>query len=255
MNLLDRFNLDGKTAVVTGATSGIGKRVATAFAELGATVFAVARRAEMLSELAEQQTGIVPLPADLLDEAACEHLVARVLEQAPGIDILVNNAGASNIVRAQDETTEDFRRVVDLNLTATFILSRDTGRAMIERGAGGSIINIASVAGLVGAGSPIPQAGYAAAKAGCVNLARELAAQWARYGIRVNALAPGWVDTEMTHEWIATDTGRETVQRHALLRRAADVDEIACAALYLASDASSYVTGSVLTVDGGWSAV
>jgi NAD(P)-dependent dehydrogenase (short-subunit alcohol dehydrogenase family) len=255
MSLLDRFTLEGKTAIVTGATSGIGKRTATAFAEVGATVYAVARRAELLDELADHDGRIVPLPADLLDEAACEQVVARVLEQTAQVDILVNNAGASNIARAEDETTTDFHRVVDLNLTAAFILARDVGRAMIERETSGSIVNVSSVAGVVGVGSPLPQASYAAAKAGCIGLTHELAAQWARRGIRVNALVPGWVDTEMTSEWIATDKGRETVARQALLRRAADVDEIACGALYLASDASSYVTGSVLTIDGGWSAV
>jgi NAD(P)-dependent dehydrogenase (short-subunit alcohol dehydrogenase family) len=143
---------------------------------------------------------------------------------------------------------------VNLNLTATFVLCRGAGRVMIGEGGGGAIVNIASVAGLVGSGS-LPQAGYAASKAGCINLTRELAFQWARHGIRVNALAPGWVSTEMTAEWLATDKGREAVIRTTPLRRVATVDEIACAALFLASEASSYVTGAVLAVDGGWTAV
>jgi NAD(P)-dependent dehydrogenase (short-subunit alcohol dehydrogenase family) len=254
MSLLDRFRLDGKTAIVTGASSGIGERIAAAFAEVGADVHAVARRTDRLEALAEHHPGITPRTADLSDETACEGLVAEVLEQVGAVDILVNNAGISNIARAQDESTADFRRVIDVNLTATFILSRDAGRQMIDRGQGGTILNIASVTGLVGLGRPVPQAAYAASKAGCVNLTRELAAQWARHGVRVNALAPGWVDTEMTTEWLATDRGQETVQRLVPLARAANVLEVACAALFLASDASSYITGAVLPVDGGWTA-
>ena len=254
MDLLDRFRLDGKTAVVTGASSGIGERIALAFAELGATVYGVARRVDRLAALAEQHPTITAMPADLADEAACEQVIAEVLERAGAIDVLVNNAGISNIARAQDESTADFRRIVDLNLTATFILARETGKAMIERGAGGAIVNVASVTGLVGIGSPLPQASYAASKAGCVNLTRELAVQWARHGIRVNALAPGWISTEMTADWLATDKGQETVGRLVPLRRAGSVDEIATAALFLASEASSYMTGTVVTVDGGWTA-
>ena len=125
---------------------------------------------------------------------------------------------------------------------------------MIGQEGGGAIINVASVVGVVGSGS-LPQAGYAASKAGCINLTRELAFQWARYGIRVNALAPGWVNTEMTAEWLATDEGRQSVVRTTPLRRAATVDEVAYVALFLASEASSYVTGAVLAVDGGWTAV
>ena len=255
MNLLDRFRLDGKTAIVTGASSGIGERIATAFAEAGATVYGLARRADRLSALAESHPGITPWPVDLAEERSVEQVVADVLDNSHRIDILVNNAGISNIARAQDESTADFRRIIDVNLTATFILSRDAGKAMIEAGNGGNIVNIASVTGLVGIGSPLPQAAYAASKAGCVNLTRELATQWARYGIRVNALAPGWVDTEMTTDWLATDKGRETVERLVPMRRPASVDEVASAALFLASDASSYISGAVVPVDGGWTAV
>lgn len=253
MSLLDRFRLDGKTAVVTGASSGIGEAVAIAFAQAGATVYAVARRKDRLSELAERCQGIEPWVVDLSDQDDCERLVPAVVEAAGGVDVLVNNAGISNIARAQEETTADFRRVLDLDLVATFVLSREAGKAMIGQGRGGSIINVSSSAGLVGSGD-LPQASYAASKAAVVNLARELAVQWARYAIRVNALAPGWVETDMTREYFATDRGRAAVERLTPLRRAADVDEIAAAALFLASDASSYVTGAVLAVDGGWTA-
>jgi NAD(P)-dependent dehydrogenase (short-subunit alcohol dehydrogenase family) len=254
-DVLDRFRLDGQTAIVTGASSGIGASIATVFAELGARVFAVARRAERLSALASAYPAIQPWQTDLADEVQCERVVDGILERAGRIDILVNNAGMANIVRAQDETTEGFRRLVDVNLVATFILARDAGKAMIAQGAGGSIVNIASVTGMVGIGRPLPQAGYAASKAGCINLTRELAAQWARYRIRVNAIAPGWVTTEMTEEWLRTDTGQASVRRNTPLGRAATADEVACAALFLACRGSSYVTGAVLPVDGGWTAL
>ncbi|MGO8863589.1 MAG: SDR family NAD(P)-dependent oxidoreductase [Acidimicrobiales bacterium] len=254
MTLLDRFLLEGKTAIVTGASSGIGERIALVFAEAGASVYAVARRFERLSELAKNEPRIQPWQADLSREDDCEYLVANILERTPRIDVLVNNAGISNVTPAQDETTADFRRVVDLNLTATFILCREAGKAMIGQKGGGAIVNVASVVGVVGSGS-LPQAGYAASKAGCINLTRELAFQWARHDIRVNALAPGWVNTEMTAEWLATDKGRQSVVRTTPFRRAATVDEVAYVALFLASEASSYVTGAVLAVDGGWTAV
>lgn len=253
-SLLDRFRLDGRIAIVTGASSGIGNGVAAALAEAGATVYAVARREERLAALAAAHRGVQPWPTDLADEEARERLVAEILGREARVDVLVNAAGVAGIGRAQDESTAAFGRVVDLNLGATFVLSREVGRAMIDRGHGGSIVNVASAVGTVGIGRP-PQAGYVASKAGCVGLTRELSAQWARKRIRVNALAPGWVETEMTRAWLATEPGGEAVRRLAPLGRAATIDEIACAALFLASDASSYVTGAVLAVDGGWTAV
>jgi NAD(P)-dependent dehydrogenase (short-subunit alcohol dehydrogenase family) len=254
MSLLDRFRLDGKTAIVTGASSGIGEQIALAFAAAGATVYAVARRADRLDELHERDERIVAWPGDLLDDDGLGRIVPAVVEHAGRLDVLVNNAGTSNIARAQDETTVAFREVVDLNLTAVFALSRDAGTAMIAQGGGGSIVNIASVLGMVGSAG-LPQAGYAASKAGCVGLTRELASQWARHRIRVNALAPGWCESELSSEFLATDKGRASIDRFVPLRRAAEPDEIACAALFLASDASSYVTGAVVPVDGGWTAV
>jgi NAD(P)-dependent dehydrogenase (short-subunit alcohol dehydrogenase family) len=253
--LLDAFRLDGKTAIVTGASSGIGECIATAFAAAGARIYAVARRADRLVSLAAAHDGIEPWPADLADDDQCERLVDEVAERAGRVDILINNAGIANLVRAEDETTEAFRRLVDVNLVATFVLSRQAGKAMMAQGDGGCIVNVGSVVGMVGAGRRLPQAGYAASKAGCINLTRELAAQWVRYGIRVNAVAPGWVKTEMTEEWLASEKGQESVNRTTPLGRAATVAEVMYAALFLASDASSYITGAVIPVDGGWTAM
>lgn len=250
------FRLDGKVAVVTGASSGIGAAIVGTFVEAGATVYAVARRLDRLEAVAVSAAGgdrVRPWVADLGDGDACEAVIPSVLDEAGSIDILVNNAGISNIVRAHEESTADFRHVIDVNLVATFVLSRETGKAMIADGRGGSIVNIASTAGLVAAGA-LPQAAYASSKAGCVNLTRELSFQWARYGIRVNALAPGWVETEMTSAFLATNAGREAVKRVTPLRRPATPTEVALASLFLASEASSYVTGAIIPVDGGWSA-
>jgi NAD(P)-dependent dehydrogenase (short-subunit alcohol dehydrogenase family) len=253
--LFDKFRLVDNIALVTGASSGIGHAIALGFARAGARVYAVARRAERLAELAEMHEGITPLPADLADEEQCERLVDRVLAEAGHLDVVVNNAGIANIILAINESTADFRRTIDINLIATFIVCRDAGRAMIAAGRGGSIINIASVTGIRGIARPLPQAAYAASKAGCMNLTRELAGQWGRDGVRVNAIAPGWVDTEMTSDWLGTEKAQELVKRKTPLGRVATPEEITTAALFLASDASSFVTGAVLPVDGGWTAV
>ena len=250
---LTQFRLDGKVAVVTGGSGGIGRQIAVTFAGAGAKVFAVARRSEQLAALASEHKDIEPWVSDLSDEEACEALIPGVAERTGQVDILVNNAGISNIVRAQEEATADFRHVLEVNLVATFILSREAGKLMIDRGEGGAIVNVASAAGIVGSGD-LPQASYAASKAGSINMTRELAIQWARHGIRVNAVAPGWVDTDMTSEYLATERGQGAVKRLTPLRRAAVVEEIALAVLFLASPASSYITGAVLPVDGGWTA-
>ncbi len=254
-DLRGRFGLDGKTAIVTGASSGIGARIATAFAAAGATVYAVARRADRLATLAAQHPGVEPWPADLSDDDECGQVVSGVVERAGRVDILVNNAGIANIERAEDETTETFRRLVETNLVATFVLAREAGKAMIAQGDGGAIVNISSTAGLVGVGRGLPQAAYAASKAGGINLTRELATQWARHGIRVERDRAGMGRHRDDHGVARHRSGagdRETAHT-ARPRRARR--RIASAALFLASDASSFITGAVLAVDGGWTAV
>jgi NAD(P)-dependent dehydrogenase (short-subunit alcohol dehydrogenase family) len=249
--VLDRFRLDGKTAIVTGASSGIGESIVTTFAEVGATVYAVARRKERLDALAKENPAIVPWRADLADADDREGLVAGVVERAGRVDVLVNCAGIASLLKAVDETTADFDRVIGLNLAAPFILCRETGRAMIAQGGGGSIINIASAAALVGIGF-LPQAAYSAAKGGCVSMTREFAAQWARHGIRVNSITPGWVSTEMTGEWLTSESGKRAVDRVTPMKRPGTAEELASATLFLASEASSFMTGVNLPVDGGW---
>jgi NAD(P)-dependent dehydrogenase (short-subunit alcohol dehydrogenase family) len=248
------FRLDGQTVIVTGASSGIGARFARVLHEAGANVVASARRVDRLEALADELDRVVAVPCDVGDDAACERLVAETLERFGRLDVLVNNAGTTANIPAVDEPVEEFRRVLDINLTATFVLSRLAARHMIERGEGGSIVNVASILGMVGAGQ-IPQASYTASKGGVVNLTRELAAQWGRQRVRVNAIAPGWFPTEMTTEMFTDDKSQQWIRRRTPMGRAGESHELDGALLFLASDASSYVTGQVVAVDGGWIAI
>jgi NAD(P)-dependent dehydrogenase (short-subunit alcohol dehydrogenase family) len=167
--------------------------------------------------------------------------------------VLVNNAGMVDAEPAIDEPLDTFKDVIDVNLVAPFALAQRAARAMLENG-GGTIVNVASILGLRGVGQ-IPQAGYAASKGGIVNLTRELGAQWARKGIRVNAIAPGWFESEMTSDMFAEESGHKWVARRAPMGRHGKEGELDGALLFLASDASSYVTGHILAVDGGWTSV
>ncbi|HEY3810841.1 MAG TPA: SDR family oxidoreductase [Acidimicrobiales bacterium] len=250
---LARFRLDGRVAVVTGASSGFGARFAAVLAAAGATPVLVARRLDRLEAVAEDLDGAVLVAADVTRPEDVERVVATALDQLGRIDVLVNNAGVNDSVPAEDETLEQFRYTLDVNLTAAFHLCQVVGRHMLERG-DGNIVNVASMLGVVGAGQ-IPQAGYAASKAGLVNLSRELAAQWGRRGVRVNALCPGWFPTEMTAEMFADERSVDWIRRKTVLGRAGRDDELDGALLWLASEASSYVTGSTVIVDGGYTAV
>jgi len=250
---VDLFRLDGRVALVTGASAGLGARFARVLHDAGASVVLVARRADRLEALADELDGALALPADLADPGARESAVAVALAHHGRVDVLVNNAGVSDgPQRAETEDPADFARAVEVNLTAAFHLSRLVAPGMIERG-GGSILNITSVHGLV-ASSPNRQAGYVASKSGLVGLTRELACQWATDGVRVNALAPGYFATDLTGEMIASDSGRTWIERNTPMRRVGTEHELDGALLFLASDASSYVTGQTIAVDGGWTA-
>lgn len=248
------FRLDGKVAVVTGASSGLGERFARVLAGAGARVVLSARRVDRLERLASELDGATIVACDLSRTDSVEHLIQQTISECGGVDVLVNNAGIESSAPAVDESVERFREVLEVNLVAPFVLARTAARDMIARGTGGSIVNIASVLGLVGVGR-IPQAAYTASKGGLVNLTRELSAQWARDDIRVNAIAPGFFESEMTEQLLGDERGRNWVARGSTMGRHGHPHELDGALLFLASDASSYVTGQIVAVDGGWTSV
>lgn len=246
------FGLHGTTAVVTGASSGLGRHFAGLLSQAGASVFAVARRAELLDDLAGELPNTTPVRCDVTVAADIARLVDVVRPAAGTPIVLVNNAGGASSERALDLAPSAFEETLAVNLTATFALSSAFARLMID-GAGGSIINIASMYGIVAA-APIPHAAYAAAKSGVVGLTRQLGCEWARHGVRVNAIAPGWFTTDLTRDFLESDTGSEYVRRNTPMGRPGRLNELDGALLLLASDLGSFITGQTIVVDGGWTA-
>ena len=249
MTLLDRFRLDGKVAIVTGASSGLGVAFARGLAEAGADVAICARRVERLEETraAVEATGrrCLAVPADVARAEDCTRVVEQTVAELGGVHVLVNNAGIGTAVPATRETPEQFAQVIDINLNGSYFMAQACGRAMSE---GGSIVNIGSVLGSTTAG--LPQAAYASSKAAIIGLTRDLAQQWTgRKGIRVNALAPGFFPSEMTGQY--PDGYLDAIMIRCPAGRKGEPDELVTACIFLASDAASYVTGVVLPVDGG----
>ncbi len=246
------FRLDGVTAVVTGASSGLGDRFARVLHAVGANVVVAARRADRLAALAEALPGTLAVSADLSQPEDRERLVASTVERFGSVGVLVNNAGVGHKVSVEDEDLDTFREAMELNVTALWHLSKLSAPSMIANG-GGSIVNIASMLGHVGS-TPIKQAHYCASKGAVLNLTRELALQWARKGIRVNALCPGWFQSEMTAGMETDEGSLRFISQNSPIPRMGFEHELDAALLLLAGPGSTFLTGQSLIVDGGWTA-
>jgi NAD(P)-dependent dehydrogenase (short-subunit alcohol dehydrogenase family) len=251
-----RFRLDGRTAVVTGASSGIGSRFAEVLAGAGARVVLAARRRERIEELAARLSDAgreaLAVDCDVTSDEQVRALFVQALDRYGSVDVLANNAGISAEEDGEIESVDSFRRVVAVNLVGAYACAREAGAAMMRAG-GGSIVNTASISGLVAGDGPDTPS-YTATKGGIVNLTRELAVRWARHGVRVNSIAPGWFPTEMTAAELDSEEGLGFVTERTPLGRPGRLEELDGALLLLASGASSYVTGQTVVVDGGWTA-
>ncbi len=245
------FDLRDKVVIVTGASSGIGVRFATLLDALGAKVVVAARREERIIDLAKSFKDSLAVRCDVTIEDDLNGLVEKTVERYGKIDICINNAGIADPMPALEESPDHFRMVVETNLTSVFTLSRLVAREAISKDHSASIVNVASVLGTIASNS-IPQASYAASKAGVVNLTRELALQWAKNKIRVNAIAPGWFPSEMTTVMFESEKAQNWMARITPMGRGGRIEELDGVMLLLASDAGSYLTGQTIVVDGGW---
>jgi len=245
------FSLEGKVAIVTGGGTGIGRGIALEFAKAGADVVVGSRKLANLEKVAEEVRALgrrsLAVPVDTTKKTEIDSLVQRVMDEFGSIDILVNNAGTTAIAPLLEHSEQDWDRVLDTNLKGYYLCSRVVGRRMVEQKRG-NIINIASIRGIAAAPGRVS---YSVSKAGVVMLTRVLALELAHYNIRANAIAPGWIKTELSKlMWSDPETYKQ-ITALIPMGRWGEVDEIAKVALFLASDASSYITGHTIVVDGG----
>lgn len=251
-NVKELFDLTGKTAIVTGGSRGIGREMAEGLAEAGANLMLCARKAEQLDEtvtaFAAKGYSVSGKTCDVSKPEEVQAVIDATVERFGSVDILINNAGTSWGAMPEDMPLERWQQVIDVNLTGCFLFAQAAGREMLKKNSG-SIINIASIAGMTSSANGPFYAGYVASKAGLIGLTRELAASWGRRGIRVNAIAPGFFHSKLADAVI--DIYERSIQENNVLPRVGNEGELKGVTVFLASDASSYITGQTIAVDGG----
>ena len=251
---LPYFDLTDKVAIITGGATGIGRGIAEGLADAGASIVIAARRLKKCEEACKeikQRTGIKTLPhqCDITNGREIEEFVEDVIRKFGHIDILVNNSGTGGSEKPILKMTEDdWDRVNDTNLKGVFLLSRAVVDKMVERGKGGKIINVVSIGSMIGWPN---MSAYCASKGGCLQLTKVMALEWVRYNIHVNAILPGYFETPMNREFFSSDAGKKAIKASIPMRRVAKIEEMKGVAILLASEASSFMTGSAIVVDGG----
>lgn len=252
--MLEAFNLEDKVAIVTGAAQGLGEVMARCLAESGATVVVADvnedKGRESASKIRALGRKAKSFKVDVSDRDAVDQMVGQVKSDFGKIDILINSAGLNRRYWMKDMTSEDYDLIMNVNLKGTFNTCQEVGRTMIEQGTGGSIINISSISSMI-VNRRRAVGTYCASKGGVNMLTKAFAAEWAEYNIRVNAIAPGYFKTPLNEPWINTEQGPDALSQ-VPMARFAEPEEIGPTAVYLASDASSYVTGHILVIDGGY---
>ncbi|MBS3748237.1 MAG: SDR family oxidoreductase [Candidatus Thermoplasmatota archaeon] len=244
------FNLNGKVAVITGAARGLGKSMAIGLAKFGAHVVItdVIDTSETLKEIKKFDDQSFDLQVDVSDKSDVDTMIKKTVDHFGSIDIFVNNAGILKTANAEDFSEEDWKKVIDVNLNGVFLCAQSAGKQMIEQQSG-KIINISSIAGLSGYASSVA---YSASKAGVISLTKTLAAEWGKHNIQVNAVCPGVFATDMTEDYLKDKDFKEMIKTKVPLSRYATSDELIGTIIYLASNASDYMTGHALVIDGGW---
>jgi NAD(P)-dependent dehydrogenase (short-subunit alcohol dehydrogenase family) len=256
MSVLDLFSLKGKKAIVTGASRGLGRAMAEAMADVGAELALIDIQLDAVKKTAEEISAKYGAPcgafyADVSDPVLCKQAVDEIMKGWDRIDILLNNAGICHNQEAEDVSLEDWHRVINVNMNSAWYMSQLVGRVMIKQSKG-NIINLSSMSGVV-VNNPQPQASYNTAKAGMIQMTRSLASEWARYNIRVNSIAPGYMDTEICHKTLTEGGPWGKIWLDSTpMHRAGQPEELGALAVYLASDASSFMTGSIVLIDGGY---